>query len=134
VLVIAGVLAVLAGGCAFLGYKGFKALTAPVDAANRWVDAAQAGDLETVDGLSCGLADSAALLRNLGIEHWGDGQWLNESEILDGSAFVSGWISYQGKRRSILVDLRRHDDRGHGGWCVGGAHLDLSLPDGRWLD
>ena len=31
------------GGCAAIGYKGFKALTAPIDASNHWVDAVQAG-------------------------------------------------------------------------------------------
>jgi hypothetical protein len=124
-LVVGGVLTLVAGRCAAVGYKGFKALTAPIDASNRWIDAVQAGDVETAGELSCGPteADLDDMLRALDVGRWSNGQDLKNSHIQNSVAEVTGTIAYDGGRAPITIWLVHGRGRGHEGWCVASASM-----------
>jgi transcription elongation factor Elf1 len=112
------------GGCAALIAFGFRAVTAPVDAANAWLDAVADGRQTEVDRISCdiGVADgTVATLDDVGFN---GRQNLNESQIISDVATVSGTIETDAGTLPISFQLfKAGDGEGEKGWCVSSAFV-----------
>lgn len=122
VLVAVGLaLVLLIGGCAALITWGVRTATAPVDAANRWLDAIEDGRNDDADELTCdGLrSELDELETELDRRGWTGGQNLSESEAVNRSATVRGTLELRSDDTAVTVHLGRE---GHGfkGWCVSG--------------
>ena len=111
-LIIGLVALLLLGGCGVLvtigGLRAFRSVTAPIDVANAYLDAARAG------------ADLTATACRPEQPPWepvtsSRSQSLTNVEISGGLAQVSGSITLgDGVTTPVRIDLSRRDD----GWCV----------------
>lgn len=129
-LIAAGIFAVIVllgiGGCAVALRAGFRTLTAPVDASNRWLDAIDERDDDEVQRLTCPSLrnDLDQVARLLERNDWDGSQDLDSSEIVNARASVSGTVGTPGGDVSITLSLARATgDRGHRGWCVDGVTI-----------
>lgn len=119
--VIVVVLLLLIGGCGLLIRKGVGALTAPVDASNAWLDAAQPAQNATLRQLTCGGSERtvATMLRELNGAGFTGTQRLSNSSIVNDAATVSGTISTAKGNVPIAFDLAHGSaTEGRSGWCV----------------
>ena len=109
------------GGCALLISKGVNAVTAPVDASNAWLAAADAGDLPELENLTCG-ADGTVIdngTNDLVAAGFDGSKNLNNSSVTNGDATVSGTVGTAAGDQAITFTLSKADSgEGENGWCV----------------
>ena len=124
VLLVLLVLVLLSlAGCGALVYFGAKTIGAPVDTANKWLDALEnersSAELES---LSCdGLFDQLENVRDqLFARGWTGGQNLTSSNIVNSQATVTGTLEYATTDVGVTIEL----DKVGGEWCVFSIETD----------
>jgi hypothetical protein len=124
---VAVVLVVGIGGCGLALRAGFKAITAPVDASNEWLDALEdPSEIGRANAITCPSFRSnlGSVQRELENRGWDGGQSLNESSIVNASATVEGTLDLRrGSARVVVFLDRTSGSVGHRGWCVEGVTI-----------
>jgi uncharacterized protein YceK len=124
VLLVLLVLFVLGlGGCGAIVFFAAKTVGAPVDTANKWLDALEdersSAELEK---LSCpGLFDKLDEVRDqLAARGWTGGQNLTSSSIVNDGATVEGTLEYTTGNVGVIIEL----EKSGGDWCVFSIETD----------
>lgn len=126
--VVLGVMVLGVGGCVAAAALGVRALTAPADAANRWLDELEGGiRSDALDELTCPAfrPELDRLQDVLSRRGWDGGQDLTSTNIVNGEATVAGTLDLRRTTTDVSVYLERTDEGGHQGWCVRNLALDL---------